>query len=52
MRLNGHADDRLAKDVPIEGIPLGVKDLFCTAGVATTACSRILQGFTPLMKAL
>ena len=31
----------------IEGIPVGVKDLFCTAGVASTACSRILQGFTP-----
>ena len=31
----------------IEGIPVGVKDLFCTAGFASTACSRILQGFTP-----
>ena len=31
----------------IEGIPVGVKDLFCTAGVASTACSRILEGFTP-----
>jgi aspartyl-tRNA(Asn)/glutamyl-tRNA(Gln) amidotransferase subunit A len=31
----------------LEGIPVGVKDLFCTAGVASTACSRILQGFTP-----
>ena len=31
----------------IEGIPVGVKDLFCTAGVASTACSKILKGFTP-----
>ena len=31
----------------IEGIPVGVKDLFCTAGVASTACSKILGGFTP-----
>ena len=32
---------------PLEGIPLGIKDLFCTDGVATTAASRILDGFTP-----
>ncbi|MDX2221513.1 MAG: Asp-tRNA(Asn)/Glu-tRNA(Gln) amidotransferase subunit GatA [Rhodospirillaceae bacterium] len=31
----------------LEGIPLGIKDLFCTEGVATTAGSRILGGFTP-----
>jgi aspartyl-tRNA(Asn)/glutamyl-tRNA(Gln) amidotransferase subunit A len=32
---------------PLEGIPLGVKDLFCTAGVRTTACSNILGEFVP-----
>src|SRR6185312_7463303 len=32
---------------PLEGIPLGIKDLFCTEGVRTTAGSRILDGFTP-----
>ena len=32
---------------PLEGIPLGVKDLFCTKGVQTTACSNILGDFTP-----
>ncbi len=32
---------------PLEGIPLGIKDLFCTDGVQTTAASRILEGFTP-----
>jgi len=32
---------------PLEGIPLGIKDLYCTAGVQTTAGSHILEGFTP-----
>ena len=31
----------------LEGIPVGVKDLFCTSGLATTACSAILKGFVP-----
>ena len=31
----------------LEGLPVGVKDLFCTEGVVSTACSRILDGFTP-----
>src|SRR3954463_13721031 len=43
------SDARLARGAaaPLEGVPLGVKDLFCTEGVRTTACSRILDGFTP-----
>ncbi|WP_019903945.1 Asp-tRNA(Asn)/Glu-tRNA(Gln) amidotransferase subunit GatA [Methylobacterium sp. 77] len=32
---------------PLEGLPLGVKDLFCTHGVTTTAGSKILEGFQP-----
>ena len=32
---------------PLEGIPLGIKDLFCTEGVRTTAGSRILGEFVP-----
>ena len=32
---------------PLEGVPLGIKDLYCTAGVQTTAASRILEGFVP-----
>ncbi len=32
---------------PLEGLPLGIKDLFCTEGVPTTAGSRILEGFSP-----
>lgn len=31
----------------LEGIPIGVKDLFCTKGVATQAASKILDGFKP-----
>jgi aspartyl-tRNA(Asn)/glutamyl-tRNA(Gln) amidotransferase subunit A len=32
---------------PLSGIPLGIKDLFATKGVETTAGSRILAGFKP-----
>ena len=32
---------------PLEGAPLGIKDLFCTEGVRTTAGSRILGNFVP-----
>lgn len=31
----------------LEGAPIGVKDLYCTKGVRTTACSEILGEFTP-----
>ena len=43
------ADARLASgDAPdMCGIPLGIKDLFCTKGVDSQAASRILQGFKP-----
>jgi aspartyl-tRNA(Asn)/glutamyl-tRNA(Gln) amidotransferase subunit A len=43
------SDARLAKGEggPLEGVPLGIKDLFCTQGVRTTACSHVLDGFVP-----
>ncbi len=43
------SDARIAKGKAgkLEGIPLGIKDLFCTKDVRTTACSHILDGFTP-----
>jgi len=43
------ADARIkAGDAPAMcGIPVGIKDLFCTEGVASQAASRILQGFKP-----
>lgn len=31
----------------LEGLPVAIKDLFCTEGVLTTAASHILDGFTP-----
>ncbi len=33
--------------LPLDGLPLAIKDLFCTKGVATTAGSKILGGFKP-----
>jgi len=43
------SDERLAKGEarPLDGIPIAVKDLFCTKGVLTTAASHILDGFRP-----
>jgi aspartyl-tRNA(Asn)/glutamyl-tRNA(Gln) amidotransferase subunit A len=38
-------------DGPLAGIPVAVKDLFCTEGVQTTAGSRILEGHLPLYTA-
>ena len=39
-RKSGHAG-------ALEGAPLGIKDLFCTQGVRSTACSNILGNFVP-----
>jgi aspartyl-tRNA(Asn)/glutamyl-tRNA(Gln) amidotransferase subunit A len=43
------ADRRLARGEarPLEGLPLAVKDLFCTRGVRTTAGSHTLDTFIP-----
>ena len=43
------ADHRIkaGDGAPMTGIPLGIKDLFCTRGVATQAASNILDGFRP-----
>src|SRR6058998_1368391 len=42
-------DAKIAKGEggPLAGIPLGIKDLFATCDVRTTACSRILGDFVP-----
>ena len=42
-------DERLARGEgrPLEGIPLGIKDLYCTQGVHAQACSHVLDGFLP-----
>jgi aspartyl-tRNA(Asn)/glutamyl-tRNA(Gln) amidotransferase subunit A len=43
------ADQRLVRGaaLPLDGIPIAVKDLYCTKGVLTTAASHILDGFHP-----
>ncbi len=43
------ADDAPAADAetPLAGVPLAVKDLFCTEGVPSQAGSRILEGYRP-----
>ncbi|MDA0228670.1 MAG: Asp-tRNA(Asn)/Glu-tRNA(Gln) amidotransferase subunit GatA [Proteobacteria bacterium] len=43
------ADKRLAAGEGglLEGVPLAIKDLYCTRGVHSTACSHILDGFEP-----
>jgi aspartyl-tRNA(Asn)/glutamyl-tRNA(Gln) amidotransferase subunit A len=43
------SDQRIAAGEagPLEGVPLAIKDLFCTKGVQTTAGSHILEGFIP-----
>ena len=48
--LAARADERIAKGEggPLEGIPLGVKDMFATRDVRTTACSKILSNFVPV----
>lgn len=43
------SDERRARGEagPLDGAPLGIKDLFCTEGVSSTAASKILGGFKP-----
>ncbi len=45
------SDARLAKGEggALEGLPLAIKDLFCTKGVRTTAGSKILGNFHPAL---
>jgi aspartyl-tRNA(Asn)/glutamyl-tRNA(Gln) amidotransferase subunit A len=49
LRQAKESDARLARGEAraLEGLPIGIKDLYCTKGVRTTACSNILGEFTP-----
>jgi aspartyl-tRNA(Asn)/glutamyl-tRNA(Gln) amidotransferase subunit A len=40
--------DKIGKfENPLKGIPMNLKDIICTAGIKTTACSKILENFVP-----
>jgi aspartyl-tRNA(Asn)/glutamyl-tRNA(Gln) amidotransferase subunit A len=39
--------DEGAGEKPLKGVPIAVKDIFCTNGVETTAASQILKGYVP-----
>jgi len=43
------SDKRIASNTtrPLEGVPLAIKDLFCTKDVLTTAASKMLNNFIP-----
>src|SRR5690242_4261788 len=41
------AEDDPDPERPLAGIPVAVKDIFCTQGIPTTAGSRILEGYRP-----
>jgi aspartyl-tRNA(Asn)/glutamyl-tRNA(Gln) amidotransferase subunit A len=43
---DGDAPDTPA-DAPLAGVPLAVKDLFCTKGVPSAAASKIIEGYRP-----
>ncbi len=45
--LADEAPGDIAADGPLGGVPLAVKDLFCTEGVPSAAASRILEGYRP-----
>lgn len=49
LEMAQESDKRIARgDVrPLEGLPLGIKDLFCTENILTTAGSHILEGYKP-----
>ena len=50
LAMAAESDRRIAAGTarPLEGVPLGIKDLFCTEGVHSQAASHVLDGFKPV----
>ncbi len=49
-RQASEVDERRARGEelpPLAGVPLALKDIYCTKGIETTCCSKILDGFVP-----
>jgi aspartyl-tRNA(Asn)/glutamyl-tRNA(Gln) amidotransferase subunit A len=53
LAMAAESDRRIARgeERALEGVPLGIKDLFCTEGVHSQAASRILDGYKPVYEA-
>ncbi|MDC1035500.1 Asp-tRNA(Asn)/Glu-tRNA(Gln) amidotransferase subunit GatA [Alphaproteobacteria bacterium] len=49
LEMAKNSDKKINQGVagPLEGIPIGVKDMFCTKNIKTTASSKILENFYP-----
>jgi aspartyl-tRNA(Asn)/glutamyl-tRNA(Gln) amidotransferase subunit A len=45
--VSGEEPPAIDRDAPLGGVPVGVKDLFCTAGIPSQAGSKILEGYLP-----
>jgi aspartyl-tRNA(Asn)/glutamyl-tRNA(Gln) amidotransferase subunit A len=50
MREAAARDEEIARGIvrgPLHGVPVAIKDIFCTKGIRTTCASRILKDFDP-----
>ena len=49
LEMANRSDKKIQQGIagPLEGIPIGVKDMFCTKNIKTTASSKILENFYP-----